>query len=1144
MKKIVKSYLTMLVCFIMLLSSFPTQSLAASNVATASALDIPTPSLSMPTRITSGHGFRSSGSELGRFYVTNIEHTKNGGYKATILYDEYSAESISVSIPNGYMLVNEKVQFWDSDNKVQEKGYAKKLPFGTKGEEAKPGTVLLGVADGRYFYRQMVRFSPNGTYTSSNKPDNIAINKTDNPDIPVRADNYTYWREGAGDDQIIANKLQSEINNAYKSEDVYHNPAKPYQPDMDTLYVFDNPFYSKSWKPSTVHSKVKPGYINIEVQPTDKYNSILKTQDSFPVRISAYLPENKLGAYFDSNKTQYVTIFDEPVIYCYNRYNAPAPEELSEQAMPLLNRTNFMDNTVPDPAVYGTKNMIQWVLYGGYPFDNARIADDVNSAYKIATTREDTNMEQVTRTIRAATQAAIWYFTDGIKPASEEPGAKAAAEKLIQYAKEHANEDLPKEIGSYYIDNNKKVFEDGRVYQNFVGLGRIIADNGPEINLSLKKEDDKGGVTNATFDVYKGILSGDNESLESLTKINSVPLRTENGKLDFGQIKFKINTPYTIVETESAEGFGQAEPITFCITDEVGIVDAGREEYSAHFNGKYSIFKLVHDVTDSKEKTKWIKMEGTNITFNKNEISSVKPELLFKNYPKGKVKIQKVDSKTLKGLSGAKFTIKDYVTNKEIKSFESKETAEELSLSKERLYKLSETKAPEGYRKIKDIIFKIDKDGTVRFTKKEGTPFEIAKDGKIVVKNYNESEKYIETQVLANGKTGLIEISGSRPIKVVDKITYHNLTPNKEYTIHSKLMVVDNEGNAKPATYYPKDKGNVEHITKFTPTEKDGDITVNVGADGEDEFSLLINKQVPQRFVVYEKISSSDEEVILHEDPRDSQQTFMTKDYKGNVPPALPDAGELSIKTVVSYLDNNSGEIAKSNNDQEMALLRDDFLKNENYILRDVISTKGIKDSAEFDVRTQIYDKVNKKVVFEKNSSLQVSDSASVNVDIPVKDFINNFKKAKYTEILSWENRYNVKDLITQYADEVNSAIIYGSGGSSGSWDGRRSVDEILRMKNDNGPYDKGYDSLVKEIIDKINNKHISPNNAFYKSFMNKVNESVAKSLENGEFVVLENLISKDNISPTGTKIQSKHEDINDKNQSFIISDKPVVPKT
>ncbi len=104
-------------------------------------------------------------------------------------------------------------------------------------------------------------------------------------------------------------------------------------------------------------------------------------------------------------------------------------------------------------------------------------------------------------------------------------------------------------------------------------------------------------------------------------------------------------------------------------------------------------------------------------------------------------------------------------------------------------------------------------------------------------------------------------VSAEQDISVEDVVTYSGLVPDKTYKLHATLMVKE---TAKPLA---DAEGNPITVTQaFTPDSPDGEVKVS--------FQLDARTLAGQTLVVFESLTHSGQEIALHADLEDNNQTI------------------------------------------------------------------------------------------------------------------------------------------------------------------------------------------------------------------------------------------------------------------------------
>lgn len=142
--------------------------------------------------------------------------------------------------------------------------------------------------------------------------------------------------------------------------------------------------------------------------------------------------------------------------------------------------------------------------------------------------------------------------------------------------------------------------------------------------------------------------------------------------------------------------------------------------------------------------------------------------------------------------------------------------------------------------------------------------------------------------VATDPRTGDHVAAQDKQLRINDVVKYRNLEPNKEYTVQGKLML---KSTGKPLQVNGKD---VEASTKFTPKDRNGEVTVEFTAELTDDImKALENDSV----VAFEKVLGPDLQVVAtHEDIEDPGQTVRFVKVNTTAKSKTTDSQVLSLK--------------------------------------------------------------------------------------------------------------------------------------------------------------------------------------------------------------------------------------------------------
>lgn len=658
---------------------------------------------------------------------------------------------------------------------------------------------------------------------------------------------------------------------------------------------------------------------------------------SYPVRITAYLAKNQIGRYSYSNWANYATVYyNAPVIYCLNRYFAfpPSNKEINDSEGQLkqvdYSTDNYFSPVVPSPKYNdATKNQIAWIMRLGYPYDGAKffsnstrqgVPEDEQGYYFKA--YEQTYYEK-------ATQQAIWHLTDNVPIVEKKIDSRAnfVINKLLELSKKKVEEDKKKQpqataddsdkFETYYLDNNNhKVPDAPKLYQNFIGLRYKDPRDPIKGKVKIAKYDgpnDSPIMSGAKFDLYEGHYHKSNPLNAKKIAEN---LSISDGKLEIDNLK--INQAYTLDETVSPLGFQASDPVIFRIAQIYRSIKR-LDEGSFYETEPQKLYRLEKFSVNDASEPSWIPLQDENgvekPAFNFEELSTQISELRIDNYPPIDLIVAKLDGIRSTSLSGAQFKLVEGRNPDETPiangTWTSETARHTITIAREKVYTLVETKAPEGYHKSRPITFKVDKDGAIY--KFDGALQYLysypSADPLLAVKNYPESVPTLMTRAAADGQVASegnpivlqgTQVNGARDFK--DTLIYNGLVPHTPYTITTTLWELHEDGT----------KGRIQKqmTSEFTPEESSGEHTVNFG-DNYQDIRLYANKQ--GRYLFTEKIESKvpvlingkmQNQVLIHDDPFDKAQTIETTSNSG-IPPFVS-SEDGSLKTVVKSGENTA----------------------------------------------------------------------------------------------------------------------------------------------------------------------------------------------------------------------------------------------
>ena len=424
---------------------------------------------------------------------------------------------------------------------------------------------------------------------------------------------------------------------------------------------------------------------------------------------------------------------------------------------------------------------------------------------------------------------------------------------------------------------------------------------------------------------------------------------------------------------------------------------------------------------------------------------------------------------------------------------------------------MQETKAPKGFKIDNNIYkFKVDVD---------------SEDNSVIFNLGNTPEqpnkplvpKIKTTAMSENTKNNVGEYG--KKIKIVDKVSYKELSEGEKYTVKGKLM--DKETN-KPL----KDKDGKEITAKktFTVTKDNSTIDGN-GASGTVELTYEVDSTLlkGKTTVVFEKLFYNDKEVATHEDINDEGQSIH---FPG-------------IKTTAKSKETNTNQGMPRENETII-----DTVKYDNLIPGKEYTVKGkLMDK---DTKKPLKDKDGKEITAEKTFT---PDKAKGTVDI---EFTYNSLLLQGKTTVVFEDMYhnnikiavhadiNDKDQSIEYPDIKTSADVKETGKLK---DNKFTIIDKVTYTN----LTVGKEYTVKgKLMDKktgnpflVDGKEVTAEKTFTAK---TINGSVtiefilpSKALEDLSVVVFEDMYND------GIKIAT-HSDIKDKNQTVSVGELTVYP--
>ena len=265
-------------------------------------------------------------------------------------------------------------------------------------------------------------------------------------------------------------------------------------------------------------------------------------------------------------------------------------------------------------------------------------------------------------------------------------------------------------------------------------------------------------------------------------------------------------------------------------------------------------------------------------------------------------------------------------------------------------YTVIEIKAPEGYHKAENLGFRVTGNKGVQLTAIPNMPY----------------EPEIKTKAF-NADTGEQDTHATEKVKICDTITYKDLIPGREHKAKAKLVL------ASDPTVVVATADLV-----FTPTEKDGEVTVCFGEVDLREFAGT-------KLVVFENVFdlTTNLKVASHEEPTDEDQTITVK--------------EVEVGTTATF------ENGKKNGHAIKEI-----------VVVDKVAYKGLIVGETYTIKGQLVDKADPENVITTAEKTFVAETADGFVEM---SFVFDATDLKGKELVVFEELYYKAELIGKHKD-------------------------------------------------------------------------------------------------------------------------------
>lgn len=369
--------------------------------------------------------------------------------------------------------------------------------------------------------------------------------------------------------------------------------------------------------------------------------------------------------------------------------------------------------------------------------------------------------------------------------------------------------------------------------------------------------------------------------------------------------------------------------------------------------------------------------------------------------------------------------------------------------------------------------------------------------------------------------------------KLVDTVKYENLIPGREYTLHTKLVEVDNPENVIR-----------DQVETFVPTESNGEYKVHTLVDG----SLLRGKKV----VFLEYLSDSkvpDETIAKHDDDKDNNQSVTYRNPEIGTQATFVNGVENKDSNIVPTEDEETAETNKDTKDadEQVILVKDMNPFKENNI-KDIVSFKDLTPGKTYRLKAKLvrYDKADD--VLKEAEITFTPETAEGEVEVPMTI---NGTELRGEKVVFLEYLYDTEvedDLLAKHDDatdenqsvrvsnpEIGTKASFLNGSQSSDPFKKVTVNDIISYKD----VVKGRNyKLVTKLVKVDNPEEVVTEKATAFTPENTEGETTvsveinADQYRGQKLVFFEYLYDQEKEE----ELLSKHEDKEDENQTVTIS--------
>ncbi len=427
---------------------------------------------------------------------------------------------------------------------------------------------------------------------------------------------------------------------------------------------------------------------------------------------------------------------------------------------------------------------------------------------------------------------------------------------------------------------------------------------------------------------------------------------------------------YTFEEKAAPEGFTLATTIKFTLKDDGTVTGT-----TVKVDGSTTIIAMVDDYKYHDVKVSKVDLGGTELAG-------------------AKITVKSADGSDLISNNGTRVNSVTWVSTN---------TPKELKLRAGK-YIFHEESAPEGYLKVTDIEFEVDKDGKVKVTKVAQDDKVEVDGGKITITDRKGIS--IKTEAKVNGQK---EAKAKNQLTLTDKVSYKNLIVGKTYTV--RLVWMDKE-TKQP---FLAEGNPIKAETTFVADKADGEVELNVTVDSD-----YFTKET--KLVAFEKMFENNVQVAAHEDINDEAQTVVIKENFNPVKVSKVDLGgtelsgaKITVKSAdgTNLIKDNDTKVntitwVSTNTPKELNLLPGKYVFHEESAPEGYLTVTDIEFEVDNDGKVTVTKVAEDDIVKAEGGKITITDRKKPTVETEAK--VNDKKedaptdKVVLTDVVKYKN--------------------------------------------------------------------------------------------------------------------------------------------